>query len=264
MIDLEQLGKKVCELVHQTAEMIRTERESFEIEIKGQSDFVTSIDKMSEKKLVAGLSMLLPESGFIAEEGTSQKVGNVYNWIIDPIDGTTNFIHNVAPYAISVALMRGKTLVMGIVYEIVHNEMFYAHENSAAFLNGCEISVSKNFTHQQALVATGFPYTNFDKIDKYFEAMRELMEKTSGIRRPGSAATDLCYIACGRYDAFWEYGLHAWDVAAGAFIVQQAGGRVCDFNGSNTYINNGNIIACNAEYFDKFYEIVNRHLGENE
>ncbi|MDA3880088.1 MAG: inositol monophosphatase family protein [Prolixibacteraceae bacterium] len=264
MIELESLGKKARELIFETAEMIRTERENFEIEVKGQSDFVTSIDKMSEEKLVAGLSELLPGSGFIAEEETSKKVGEVYNWVIDPIDGTTNFIHGVAPHAISVALMRNKTIVMGIVYEIVHGEMFYAHENSPAFLNDLEIKVSDNHTHQQALVVTGFPYTNFKKIDEYFDAMRELMEETSGIRRLGSAATDLCYIACGRYDAFWEYGLHVWDVAAGAFIVQQAGGKACDFDGTDDFINNGNIIATNAKYFDKFYEIVNRHLGENE
>jgi len=266
MADVKKLCFDVQDLVLETAKMIRKERASFspakQIEEKGQSDFVTSIDKLSEEMLVKGLSEMLPESGFIAEEGTSSEKGDIYNWVIDPIDGTTNFIHGVAPHSISIALMRDGALVLGVVYEIVHGEMFYAWEGSMAYLNGEVIKVSSIDGNKHALVVTGFPYTNFSMLDNYFDAMRELMEKTSGIRRLGSAAIDLCYVACGRYDAFWEYGLHAWDVAAGAFIVKQAGGKVCDFEGANHFIDNGNIIATNNNYFNIFYEIVHRHLGK--
>ncbi|MCF8361951.1 MAG: inositol monophosphatase, partial [Prolixibacteraceae bacterium] len=202
MVDIKKLCFDVQDLVLETAKMIREERENFkpdeQVEEKGQNDFVTSIDKLSEEMLVKGLSERLPESGFVVEEGTSSKKGEIYNWVIDPIDGTTNFIHGLAPHSISIALMRGDALIMGIVYEIVHGEMFYAWEGSAAYLNGDEIRVSNTDSNKHALVVTGFPYTNFSKISNYFDAMLELMEQTSGIRRLGSAAIDLCYVACGR------------------------------------------------------------------
>ena len=263
-MDLEKLCKSVCRCVNQTAEMIRKERENFSIdsgvEVKGHSNFVTYIDKLSEEKLVDELSKLLPEAGFIAEEGTSNRKGEVYNWVIDPIDGTTNFIHGLTPHAISVALMRNNEVVLGVVEEISHNELFYAWEGSKAYLNNEVISVTPISDHQNALIATGFPYTSFGKMEKYQLCLRELMETTGGVRRLGSAAIDICYIACGRFEAFWEYGLHPWDVAAGVLILKQAGGLITDFKGGNDYIFNGEIIAGNHNYFSKFYEIVSRHM----
>lgn len=262
----EQICNAVKDIVLETAKMIRRERENFSfqknVEIKGHSNFVTHIDKLSEQALVERLSQLIPESGFIAEEGTSTKKGEIYNWVIDPIDGTTNFIHGLSPHAISIALMQNNKTIIGVVYEIVHDEMFYTWEGGKAYLNGNEIKVSEYSEHQQALIATGFPYSDMVKIDAYIASMREIMEKTSGIRRLGSAAIDLCYVACGRFEAFWEYGLHSWDVAAGAFIVQQAGGKVCDFNNEDKYLLSGEIIATNANYFNIFYEIVHQHLGK--
>jgi myo-inositol-1(or 4)-monophosphatase len=267
-IDLEKLCGAVRQCVLETAEMIRLERKRFDVqtgvEIKGHSNFVTYIDKLSEKQLVDGLSSLLPEAGFIAEEGTSDKKGTKYNWVIDPIDGTTNFIHGLSPYAISVGLMRDQTVVLGVVYEISHGEMFYAWEGSKAYFNGETIQVSENAEHQEALIATGFPYYDLGKLEPYIDCMKEMMDKTSGVRRLGSAAMDICYVACGQFEAFWEYGLQPWDVAAGALILQQAGGRVCDFNGGNEYIFNHQFVATNAVYFDKFYEIVHRHLGTHD
>lgn len=267
-LNLEELCKAVQLCVRDTAEMIRNERKRFDmqtgVEIKGHSNFVTYIDKMSERQLVDGLSRLLPDAGFIAEEGTSNKKGSVYNWVIDPIDGTTNFIHGLSPYAISVALMREQTVVLGVVYEISHGEMFYAWEGSKAYFNGNEISVSNNAGHQEALIATGFPYYDLGKLNPYIECMKEIMDKTSGVRRLGSAAVDICYVACGQFEAFWEYGLQPWDVAAGALILQQAGGRICDFNGGNDFIFNHELVAANSRYFDIFYEIVHRHLGNHE
>ena len=262
----EEIVNAVKDIVLETAKMIRRERENFSflknVEKKGHSDFVTHIDKLSEQMLVERLSQLIPGSGFIAEEGTSTKKGETYNWVIDPIDGTTNFIHGLSPHAISIALMRNNETIIGVVYEIIQGEMFYACEGGKAFLNGNEIKVSEYADHQQALIATGFPYSDMDKLDAYMASMREIMKKTSGIRRLGSAAIDLCYVACGRFEAFWEYGLHSWDVAAGALIVKQAGGKVCDFNNEDKYLFSGEIIATNANYFNNFYEIVHQHLGE--
>lgn len=264
-MDLQQLCEKVRQSVLNTASMIREERKSFSqqsgVEVKGHSNFVTYIDKLSEERLVKELSELLPEAGFIAEEGTSTKKGKVYNWIIDPIDGTTNFIHGLSPHAISVALMKNDTIILGVIYEISHGEMFYAWEGSKAYLNGEEIKVTENGEHQDALIATGFPYYDLGLLDKYLKSMVEVMEKTSGVRRLGSAAIDICYVACGRFEAFWEYGLHSYDVAAGVIILKQAGGKVCDFNGGEDYLFGGQIIATNTKYFSKFYEIVHKHMG---
>jgi len=266
MINLEHLCNQVNQLVLKTAQMIKYERLSFsstkDVEIKGHSNFVTHIDKLSEKMLVDGLSILLPEAGFIAEEGTSSKKGEFYNWVIDPIDGTTNFIHGLTPYAISIGLKHNENVVLGVVYEISNGELFYAWEGSPAYLNGIEIKVTESGEHQQALVATGFPYYDMGKVEKYMQTMLEVMEKASGVRRLGSAAMDICYVACGRFEAFWEYGLQPWDVAAGSIILKQAGGKVCDFNGGNNFLFSGEFIGTNTNYFDKFYEIVHHHLGK--
>jgi myo-inositol-1(or 4)-monophosphatase len=264
-VKLEDLSEKVLEIVKETGLYIKSESKRFsaqnDVEIKGHSNFVTYIDKTSEQMLVAKLGNLIPGSGFIAEEGTSDFKGEVFNWIIDPLDGTTNFIHSLTPHSISVALMQDSEIILGVVYEISHDEMFYAIKGGGAFFNETPILVTENAEHQQALIATGFPYYALDKMDDYLSCMRELMEKTSGIRRLGSAAIDLCYVACGKFEAFWEYGLHPWDVAAGAFIVQQAGGKVTDFKGGDSYLFSGEIIASNTVYFNYFYEIVNKHLG---
>ncbi len=266
MIDYRQICSNVQEVVKECGAFIKKEsigfRATTDVETKGHSNFVTYVDKTSEKMLVESLGKLIPESGFIAEEGTTEKKGDRYNWVIDPLDGTTNFIHGLSPHSISVALMEAGEIVVGVVYEITNDEMFYAWKGSKAYLNGDVIEVTKHDEHQQALIATGYPYYDFGLMDKYFLALKEFMEKTSGIRRLGSAAADLCYVACGRFEAFWEYALHAWDVAAGVLIVRQAGGVVTDFNGGDGFLFNGDIIASNARYFDKFYEIVHKHLGD--
>jgi myo-inositol-1(or 4)-monophosphatase len=219
------------------------------------------VDKTSEQKLVAGLSALLPESGFIAEEGTSTKKGEIYNWIIDPLDGTTNFIHGIPCFSISIALMRKEELVMGMIYEINADECFYAWENSKAYLNEKEISVSKAPTLADSLIATGFPYYDYSRLDNYMEAFRDFIKNTHGLRRLGSAATDLAYVACGRFEGFYEYSLQPWDVAAGAFIVQQAGGKVSDFKGENNFIFGKEIVAGNAACFNEFLQTIQHHFN---
>jgi len=202
----------------------------------------------------------LPESGFIAEEGTSSKHGERYNWVIDPLDGTTNYIQGVPIYAVSIGLLDGDELVVGVVYEVGLDECFYAWKKGGAYMNGEPIRVSERDDIHDALLATGFPYSNFDQLDEYLALLKWTMTNARGVRRLGSAATDLAYVACGRFDAFWEYDLKPWDVAAGALIVKEAGGVVTDFNGGNNYIFGGEIIASNALLGDLMLEKVGNFM----
>ncbi len=263
-MDLEILCKEVISLINEVACYIREERKKFSlhtIQSKGKHNFVTHVDKGAEKRLVAGLEEILPLSGFIAEEGTGSKTNNTYNWVIDPIDGTTNFIHGTPPYAISVALMEQDKVVLGVVYEIVSSECFYSYENSNAFLNGIPIHVSNTSLITDSLIATGFPYTNFQRMKPFMKSLEYFFTETHGVRRLGSAATDLAYVACGRYDGFYEYDLHPWDVAAGAFIVKQAGGRAGDFHGGENFLFGKEIVASNDVIFDKFQKKVEQLMN---
>lgn len=258
-VDLQTLCHDVCSLARSTGDFIRKERLRFssdKIEIKGKNDLVSYVDKTSEKFIVEGLSLLLPGSGFIAEEGTSDRKGDEYNWIIDPLDGTTNFIHGIPCYAISIALMRKEELVLGVIYEINLDECFYAWEGGKAYLNEKEIHVSETATLSASLIATGFPYYDYHRMDEYMELFRHFMKNTHGLRRLGSAATDLAYVACGRFEGFYEYSLQSWDVAAGAFIVKQAGGKVSDFSGGTNFIFGKELVAGNAACFEEFLNAV--------
>lgn len=260
---MQKLCQDVYTLARQVGVFIRNERGKFSadrIEIKGKNDFVSYVDKTSEQKIIEGLSVLLPESGFIAEEGTSSKKGINYNWIIDPLDGTTNFIHGIPCFAISIALMHNNKLVLGVIYEINMDECFYAWEGGKAYLNEKEISVSNTKILADSLIATGFPYYNYERQKEYMDLLQHFMKHTRGLRRLGSAATDLAYVACGRFDGFYEYSLQPWDVAAGAFIVQQAGGRVTDFKGGDDYIFGQEIVAGNNAFFDEFLGAVKTYF----
>lgn len=231
------------------------------IQKKAHMDFVTEIDQQSERKLVSALELILPEAGFIAEEGTSHKKGERYNWIVDPLDGTTNFIHGVIPFSISIALQDRDELVLGVVYDPIQKECFYAWKNGGAWLNGKSILVSKRETLSESLIATGFPYTDFSLIDEYMASLRELMECTHGVRRLGSAAMDLAYVAAGRYDAFYEYHLKPWDVAAGSVLVKEAGGSVCDFRGEQNYLFGENYLCSNQLIHQQFLQLVQKHFN---
>lgn len=266
-MDLEKLCSQVQDIARETGRFIAEERQKFtrkDIIAKGKSDFVTYVDKTSEKKIVTGLKAIFPEAGFIAEEGTAGDLGEQYRWVIDPLDGTTNYIHGLSPFAISIGLMDGDEVILGVVYEISLDEMFYAWKGSKAFCNDREINVSSAATTRDALIATGFPYYDFSMLHKYMEAMDFFMRNSHGLRRLGSAATDLVYVAAGRFEAFYEHALHSWDVAAGTIILKQAGGKVCDFSGGNNYVFGGELIASNANYFDDFYGIVNKHLATKD
>lgn len=248
MENLKEILHETISLSKQVAAFIKHEQEHFKassIEYKGLNDLVSFVDKEAEQKLVHGLSALLPEAGFIAEEGTTSKRGERYNWIVDPLDGTTNFIHGLPVFAISIALMEEEQIILGVILEINSNECFYATKGGKAYCNGKIISVSEAPTLKDALVATGFPYYNFDKMEAYLNILKQFMQQTHGLRRMGSAAVDLAYVACGRFEAFFEYNLKPWDVAAGILIVQEAGGQVTDFKNGSDCIFGGEIIAAN-------------------
>ena len=263
--DLRQICHEVTNLTREVGAFILGEKGKVKgdrIEVKGLNDFVSYVDKTAEIKLVERLSTLLPEAGFITEENTISKKGEQYNWVIDPLDGTTNFLHSIPCFAISIGLLRDEELVMGIVYEVNLDECFYAWEGSKAYLNGEEIGVTASTKVSNSLIATGFPYSNYDRFQEYLGLFMDLMQSCQGMRRIGSAAVDLAYVACGRFDGFYEYGLKPWDVAGGAFIVQQAGGKVSDFKGGRNFIFGQEIIATNPQIFDEFAGKVKKYFGE--
>ncbi|MCF8303878.1 MAG: inositol monophosphatase [Bacteroidales bacterium] len=264
MEKLELKTKQVCDLARDVGHFIKNEMGNLgqgDLESKGVHDYVTYVDKTSERKLVEGLTKILPQSGFIVEEQTVDRQSDDYNWIIDPLDGTTNFIHSVPVFSVSIALQKQGKTVMGVVYEIMQDECFYSHEGAKAYLNDQEIRVSSADKLDNSLLATGFPFADFSKLDGYMEFFKHLMQHSRGLRRLGSAAVDLAYTACGRFEGFYEYSLKPWDVAAGAYIVQQAGGKVCDFKGGDNYLYGGEIIATNPGIYQEFMEAVKRFFS---
>ena len=266
-MDLEILCREVRELAKQTGDFILEEGKKFtssSVVSKGKQNFVTHVDKASEKMLVEGLNLLVPGSGFIAEEGTAGQNGESFQWIIDPLDGTTNFIHGCPPYAISIALMEEEEIILGVVYELVLRESFYAWKGGKAYMDGKEIHVTNTAKVSDSLIATGFPYTYFERMDPFMYSVRYFMQNSHGLRRLGSAATDLAYVACGRFEAFYEYGLSSWDVAAGCFIIQQAGGMACDFGGGQDWLFGGTLIAANSAMFDEFREVIRQIFMEQK
>lgn len=247
-MELQDLTQQVCHIAKVVGDFIKEECKKIntgDIEVKSQNSLVTYVDKTAEKRIVDFLAKLIPESGFIAEEGTSDKKGDVYNWVIDPLDGTTNFIHGIPTYCVSIALLKNNELVSGVIYEPNNQESFYAWKGSGAFLNGESISVSQTKKLADSLLATGFPYYDYKRLEAYMDILKWLMHNSRGVRRIGSAAIDLAYVACGRFEAFYEYSLNPWDVAAGALIVKEAGGSVTDFKGGENFLFGREIIASN-------------------
>ncbi|PWS29265.1 inositol monophosphatase [Pedobacter yonginense] len=262
-MNYELLCNKVITIVKLTGNFIRKEAMKFDantIEYKGLNDMVSYVDKTAELKLVQNLEKLIPDAGFITEEKTISREGKTYTWIIDPLDGTTNFIHGIPAYGISVALYEDGVAVLGVVYEINRGEMFYSFKGGSAFLNKKIIQVSSNPDLKSSLLATGFPYYQFDQQSQYLNLLQEMMQKSHGVRRIGAAAIDLVYTACGRFDAFFEYNLQQWDFAAGCFIVQQAGGEVFDFSGGNDFFNKREILATNGKLTSEMLAAIKKHF----
>lgn len=262
MTDLKNITEQVIALAKEVGEFIRTERRTFSysnVEVKGLNDLVSYVDKTSEKLIVEKLSLIMPDAGFIVEENT--KTGTKeFNWIVDPLDGTTNFVHGIPCYAVSIALEFNGEIIVGVVYEVAQDECFSAYKNGGSYLNGNKISVSQRETLSESLIATGFPIYNFSRIDAYINTLVTLMKNTHGIRRIGAAAADLCYLACGRVDSFFEYNLNAWDVAAGALIVKEAGGTVTDFIGEENWLFGKEMVATNKKLQIEFGALVKNNF----
>ena len=261
---LTQLLEQTQEVAKEVGAFIRKERQHFDVkkvEHKGFNDLVSYVDKEAERQIVDRLSVMLPEAGFITEEGTNTTKGEIYNWVIDPLDGTTNFIHNIPVFSVSIALMEDQELILGVVYEVNRHECFYAMKGGGAYCNDTRIKVSEAPNLSASLIATGFAYYNFELIDKYLASMKSLMQKTHGLRRFGSAAVDLCYVASGRTEGFFEYNLNSYDVAAGALIVKEAGGKVTDFKGGDDFVFGRNIVASNGAIHADFMGVLAEFWG---
>ena len=223
---------------------------------KGESDWVTTIDRASEKAVIGVLLKAFPGHTIKAEESAPTARAGLYQWLIDPLDGTTNYIHRFPMFCVSIALAHAGRLEVGVIYDPQRNELFTARRGHGAWLNGRRIRVSRHAVLREALLATGFPFRAKRHLDPYMESFRRLFLETGSIRRAGSAALDLAYTACGRVDGFWEMALSSWDMAAGALLIQEAGGKVSDFFGGSTYLNSGHIAAANPVIHRKMVGIV--------
>lgn len=235
------------QLVRETGQWILAQSSQFtssDIIYKGTNDLVSFVDQQAEAKLKQGLSAIFPEAAFIAEETSSnyEEVGDGYYWVIDPLDGTTNFLHKLPVFAVSVGLILNKQPILGLIYEPNRDELFTAVKGHGAHLNGKPIQVSPENSLSKSLLATGFPYYDFSYQDRYLDLLKELMRSSHGLRRMGAAAIDLAYTACGRFEGFFEANLKPWDVAAGKIIIEEAGGMVTNFSGGQDVIFTGEII----------------------
>jgi myo-inositol-1(or 4)-monophosphatase len=221
---------------------------------KRAKDYVTQIDHAAEEAIIEVVRKAYPEHGFLAEESGASAADAEYVWIIDPIDGTTNFIHGFPQYCTSIGIRHRGALAHAVVYDPVANELFTASKGRGAFLNDRRIRVTPLTKLGEALVGTGFPFKELDRLDLYMRQLHKMMQTCSGVRRAGAAALDLAYVACGRLDAFWELGLAPWDMAAGALLIQEAGGLVGDLKGDQTYMESGDIVAATPKVFTSLLE----------
>lgn len=247
--EASQVLLKAKEIVYEVGDFIRNQRNKVkndDIEVKDINSLVSYVDKTAEEMLVEKLSQILPEAGFITEENTISQTQKSLTWVIDPLDGTTNFLHDIPIFSVSVALLENQVPILGIVYEIVGDEMFTAIKGQGAQLNGQPIKVTNESYLANVVIGTGYPYAKDKLTDAHFSVLRKVLETTRGMRRLGSAAVDLCYVACGRFGGYYELTLNPWDVAAGGLIVAEAGGIVTDIYGENTWMDGKSILACSS------------------
>jgi myo-inositol-1(or 4)-monophosphatase len=222
---------------------------------KGPSDFVTEVDRAAEQAIVDILLKAYPDHAILAEESGASG-DSEYTWIIDPLDGTTNFIHGFPQYAVSIALRHREHVTQAVVFDPTRNELFTASRGRGAFLNERRIRVSRRTKLSECLIGTGFPFRSFEHLDEYVRMFRSVTEHTAGIRRPGAAALDLAYVAAGRLDGFWEIGLSPWDMAAGSLLILEAGGLVSDFKGEAAYLDEGRIVCGAPKIFPQLLGLV--------
>ena len=227
---------------------------ALQVRSKQANDFVTQIDQASEQAIMETVRKAYPDHGFLCEESGADRPDAETVWIIDPLDGTTNFIHGFPQYCVSIAVRSRGALAHAVVYDPIRNELFTASKGGGAFLNDRRIRVSKAVKLNEALVGTGFPFKELSRLDLYTRQLQTMMKTCAGVRRAGSAALDLAYVACGRLDAFWELGLSPWDMAAGALLIQEAGGLVGDLRGEQTYLDSGDISTATPKIFPALLE----------
>lgn len=230
------------------------------VETKQRNDFVSEVDREAEARIIRILRRAYPDHGILAEEsGESEGDGHV--WIIDPLDGTTNFLHGFPHFAVSIALAHGGRLEQAVIYDPVRQELFAASRGAGATLNDHRIRVAGRRGLEGALLGTGFPFRDDQPGEVYLDLLREFMRRTAGIRRPGSAALDLAYLAAGRIDGFWELGLSRWDIAAGALLVREAGGIVGDLRGGDDYLASGDVVAANPKLYHAMMQVIAPYQG---
>ena len=262
-MDLFQICQETIAIVKETGAFVRREAEAFDrasVEYKGAANnLVSYVDKEAEKQLVARLSQLVPDAGFITEEGTVTKHSDTLNWIIDPLDGTTNFIHGLRLYCVSVALVRGNQPIVGVVYEPSLDECYSAWLGGGAFCNGRPIRTSAAVSLEDSLISTGFPYTLGEKLSIHLSILHDFVMRSHGIRRLGAAALDLAYVACGRVEGFYEYNLKPWDLAAGVLLVTEAGGKVSDFADGSGFLLSGQLVAASASVHEPMRQVIQGH-----
>lgn len=263
MIDLNSLVSQVCEVAVAAGAFLRAERMRFDrtaVEEKGPHDYVSYVDRASELRLVEQLSALLPDAGFITEEKTTSQCGDEdLCWVIDPLDGTTNFVHDMAPYCVSIALRNRSEVLLGVVYEVCRDECYWAYKGGGAFLNGRPIHVSSVSDMGQAQVLLGFPYDS----ERFRPVVLDLIAQMYGMvgaeRLLGSAAAELCYVAAGRAEGRIEGLLGPWDVAAGCLILAEAGGKTTDFKGGDTYLDGREVVASNGWVHEQLLHLIRQY-----
>jgi len=264
-IKLKEITDKTKRIAIKTGNFLKSERENFDsskIIEKNSHDYVSYVDQEAEKLIINELTSVLPSAGFITEEGTGKYNGEKYYWVIDPLDGTTNFIHDNAPYCVSIALMQDKEIIVAVIYEVCRDECFYAYKGGGAYLNDKPIHVSSIKDIDQSLIGLDLPYES----QKYKPLINHLIDnlygKASSIRLNGSAAISLCYVACGRYEIWGEAFIKTWDYSAGILIVEEAGGLISDYSGKPFVWGDHDIVASNGHTHSYFCNLLKPFLKE--
>jgi myo-inositol-1(or 4)-monophosphatase len=256
---IKQIDSQIKTHIAKVGEFIYDEFEKFHIshaEVKGKNDLVSYVDRESEQRLKEYCLKLISGSGILGEEGGSFNKDAEWIWIIDPLDGTTNYVHHIPVFCISVGLAYQGDVVAGYIYDPVRKELFWAHRNQGAYLNNRKITVSRPSSLNECVLATGYPFRIFENVDDYLQILKHFILQTRGIRRLGSAAIDLAYVAAGRFDGFFEAWLQPWDVAAGSLLVQEAGGIVTDYYGETNYLFGRSIIAATPNVYPQLRDAV--------
>jgi len=231
--------------------------ENLKVTTKAANDFVSDVDRQAEQAIIETIRKSYPDHAIKAEENGELEGNPDFQWIIDPLDGTTNFLHGFPQFAVSIAFKQNGRLSQGVVFNPVNQELFTASRGEGAMLNDRRLRVSKQKGLEGALLGTGFPFKDQQHLDTYLETFKALFPMTAGIRRPGSAALDLAYVAAGRLDGFWEIALNEWDMAAGALLIKEAGGLVGDFSGGDEYLDSGNVVAGTPKVFKEILQTIN-------